>query len=82
MTLLGSVVEQTSFLFFSKTGSNTLFGLIARAMCVSILFLSGSLQFSKTIEGNSLLIVHDGTTNRYRVSSIRRFCPHPNIQKK
>ena len=46
MTLLGSVGEQTSFLFFKKTGSNTLFGLIARAMRVSICF---SFRFSTTL---------------------------------
>ena len=38
MTLLGSVAEHTSFLFLLKTGLSTLFGLIARAMRVSISF--------------------------------------------
>ena len=52
MTLLGLVAEQTSFLLFLKTGPNTLFGLIARAMRVCrFVVCSGSLQLFKILGG-------------------------------
>ena len=73
----GRLPKRPHFSSFWKTGSYTLFGLIARAMRMSMRFL---FRFFRYCWRDASLTIHDGVTNRYSNGSIRHFCLQPNIR--